>query len=110
MTESTKVRELSGPQSRILKEMQRRNYGTLEGVLMKNGDPLITDETIVNQTIKIGGNNGPRREHRLHNYELKSAQIQFLEELKAIPDGSLFDVVFSGGLPLFIQMRERCTG
>ena len=66
---------LSEPRRHLLEAMQRLNFGRIEGLVLRNGEPVFQPAPRIIQDIKIGGENGPRPELTIEDFALKSSVI-----------------------------------
>src|SRR5260370_969113 len=83
---STKA-TLSAPRRRLLEAMQRLNFGRIEGLAIRSGEPVFQPAPRIIQDIKIGGENGPRPELTREGFALKSSVIGIFDPLARIGDG-----------------------
>lgn len=97
---------LSAPRKRLLESMQRLNFGRIEGLEIRNGEPVFQPAPRVIQDIKIGGENGPRPELTNDDFTLKSAVIELFDHLSRIGDGTLESIEVKYGMP-FRLVVER---
>src|SRR5438876_6036540 len=77
---STKA-SLSAPRRRLLEAMQRLNFGRIEGLAIRSGEPVFQPVPRIIQDIKIGGENGPRAELSIEDFALKSSVIELFDHL-----------------------------
>ena len=104
----TRKSDLSLPQQRLVVEMQRTSYGRIEGLLLRDGEPVFTDSTRVIRTIKLGGgDNGPRAEHLLPETELKREHIELFRHLPQIGNGLVCALHIAAGLPRHIEVEQE---
>lgn len=97
---------LSAPRRRLLETMQRLNFGRIEDLEIRNGEPMFNPAPRVVQDIKLGGENGPRPELGTADFALKSQVAEFFEYLSRLGDGSVEIIEVKHGLPfkLVIEM------
>jgi hypothetical protein len=62
LNELTAKSSLSDPQRRLVELMQRLNFGRIEDLIIRGGEPVFDPAPKVIQKVKIGGENGPRPE------------------------------------------------
>jgi hypothetical protein len=104
---STKA-ALSEPRKRLLVAMQRVNFGRIEGLEVRCGEPVFQPAPRIVQDIKIGGENGPRPELSIEDFALKSAVIELFDHLSRIGDGTLESIEVKYGMP-FKLVVERAV-
>lgn len=97
---------LSAPRRRLLETMQRLNFGRIEDLEIRNGEPMFNPAPRVVQDIKLGGENGPRPELGTADFALKSQVAEFFDYLSRMGDGSVESIEVKHGLPfkLVIEM------
>ncbi len=97
---------LSAPRRRLLEIMQRLNFGRIEDLEIRGGDPVFSPAPRLVQDIKLGGENGPRPELANTDFVLKSQVAEFFDHLSRLGDGSVESIEVKHGLPfkLVIEM------
>ena len=99
---------LSAPRRRLLEAMQRLNFGRIEGLEIRNGEPVFQPAPRIVQDIKIGGENGPRPELTIEDFALKSSVIELFDHLARLGDGTLESIEIKYGMP-FRLVVERAA-
>jgi|ERR1039458_3245650 hypothetical protein len=97
---------LSPARKRLLQMMQRLNFGRIEGLTIRNGEPLFEPAPRTIQDIKIGGENGPRPELTIEDFALKSAVIELFDHLSRIGDGTLESIEIKYGVPFKLVVEQ----
>jgi hypothetical protein len=97
---------LTVPRRRLLEAMQRLNFGRIEGLEIRNGDPVFQPAPRIIQDIKIGGENGPRPELTIDDFALKSAVIELFDHLSRIGDGTLESLEVKYGMPFKLVVEQ----
>jgi hypothetical protein len=92
-------RDLSPAQRRLVELLQRVNYGKVERLTVKGGQPCFDPPPRVSRTLKLGGQNGPRPEVHSGNFLLKRALADLFEQLALLGDGLVESIEVLGGLP-----------
>ena len=97
---------LSAPRRRLLETMQRLNFGRIEDLEVRGGEPVFSPAPRIVQDIKLGGENGPRAELAAADFVLKSQVAEFFDHLSRLGDGSIESIDVKHGLPfkLVIEM------
>ncbi len=97
---------LSAPRRRLLEAMQRLNFGRIEDLEIRNGDPVFNPAPRIVQDIKLGGENGPRPELGAADFVLKNQVAEFFDHLSRLGNGSVETIEVKHGLPfkLVIEM------
>ena len=86
--------------------MQRLNFGRIEDLEVRGGEPVFSPAPRIVQDIKLGGENGPRAELAAADFVLKSQVAEFFDHLSRLGDGSIESIDVKHGLPfkLVIEM------
>jgi len=90
---------LSGPRRRLLETMQRLNFGRIEDLEIRGGEPVYSPAPRIIQDIKLGGENGPRPELASPDFLLRSQVVEFFEHLSKLGNGSVELIEVKHGLP-----------
>jgi hypothetical protein len=106
MKYSTMKSGLSTHQKRFVELMQEINFGRIEGLRVRCGEPVLDGETKVFYDLKIGGENTPRPELAAKDFELRRGVVEFFEHLARLQHGVLELVEIKHGLP-FRLVIER---
>lgn len=80
---------LSPANKHLLGLMQSLNFGRLENVAVRDGEPIVTSETRAVRDTKFGNETGPRAEKYLRDFMLKKQVVSLLEEIRALGDGHI---------------------
>ena len=102
---STKA-SLSTPRRRLIETMQRLNFGRIEGLEVRRGEPVFQPAPRIFQEIKIGGENGPRPEVDRQDFTLKGQVLEMLQHLDQINDGKVAVVHVQHGLPIRLTIEQ----
>lgn len=97
---------LSVQRRRLLETMQRLNFGRIENLAVRAGEPTFGPGLRIVQDIKIGGENGPRPELACDDFALKSQFAELFDHLCRLGDGSVAMIEVKHGLP-FRLVIER---
>ncbi len=102
---STKA-ALSASRKRLLETMQRLNFGRIEGLEIRKGEPVFEPAPRIIQDIKIGGENGPRPELTIEDFALKGGVIELFDHLSRIGDGTLESIEVKYGMPFKLVVEQ----
>jgi hypothetical protein len=86
--------------------MQRLNFGRIEGLEIRGGEPLFEPAPRIIQDIKIGGDNGPRPELAIEDFALKSSAIELFDHLSRIGNGTLESIEVKYGMPFKLVVEQ----
>jgi hypothetical protein len=104
-TPTTKA-ALSMPRRHLVEAMQRLNFGRIEGLVIRGGEPMFQPAPRFILEIKLGGKNGPRAELTTEDFALKSSVIELFEHLSRIGDGTLASIEIQYGLPFRLVVEQ----
>lgn len=90
---------LSKPRRRLLELCQSVNFGRLEDLQVRGGDPVFTPPPRVITTVKFAGENGPRPERLSADFGLKAQHIELFALLNRLGDGVIVVLEIKHGLP-----------
>lgn len=105
MNELTPKSSLSAPQRRLVELMQRLNFGRIEDLIIRGGEPVFDPAPKVIQKVKIGGENGPRPEVACEDFLLKKQTIELLETITDRTEGRILAIDVKHGLPFAVEIE-----
>jgi hypothetical protein len=106
MVAATAKSSLSPEQSRLVEWMQTVNFGRVEQLLVRGGEPVFTPPPRVIRDIKLGADNGARPEIARADFELKREVRELFTHLEAIGDGVVHCLEVKHGLPFKMTVEE----
>lgn len=90
---------LSSNRRRLVETMQHLNFGRIESLVIRKGEPTFVPAPHLIQDIKIGSDAGPRPERSREDFALRASVIELFEHFNRLPDGALVAVEVRHGLP-----------
>ena len=102
---STKA-ALSPARRRLVETMQQLNFGRIENLAVRAGEPAFDPAPKVVQDIKIGGENGPRPELTHDDFALKSQIAELFNFLNSVGDGTVAVIEVKHGLPFRLIIEQ----
>jgi len=100
---------LSEPRVRLVELMQRVNFGRIEHLTVRDGEPMFDPPPRVIREIKFGGDNGPRPEAVKSDFTLKAQVRDLFVQLEALGDGVIPCIEIQRGLPFRMTVEEVCA-
>ncbi|MBL8822442.1 MAG: hypothetical protein JNJ77_07640 [Planctomycetia bacterium] len=97
---------LSKSQQRLLQVFQELNFGKIQQLHVKAGEPLLTPSPRILKDLKIPGANDARVESHLKDFELKREHLEFFHHLHALGDGVLELIEVRHGLPVRLLIES----
>lgn len=101
-------RNISAARQQLIEVFQRLNFGRIENLSVRNGDPVSPAARQIVREIKFGGDNESRPEMSLHDFCLKSQLVKLFECFDRWPNCQIEVLVVKHGLPFHMCLRESC--
>lgn len=98
---------LSSPRRQLLQLFQRINFGRIEHLHFRGGEPLFNPTPQIAREIKLGGENGPRPELGKEDFLLKQQVVELLVYLDEQQSGEIEVLEVKHGLPFRMTVREE---
>ena len=105
-TPSIAKQDVSACRANLLKLMQRINFGRIERLLIRDGEPVLTPRPPVYCERKFGGENGPRSELVAANFLLKQQVVELFAFFDQQRDGTIDLLEIKHGLPFRMVVAE----
>jgi hypothetical protein len=99
MTHSATKASLSFARRRLVQLMQQINFGRIEALVVRGGEPVLDPPPRVVRELKFGAENGPRPEAAAADFLLKAQVVELLRELDDLGDGTIDLIEVKHGLP-----------
>lgn len=106
MPQTPTASALSPARRRLLALLQRVNYGRVEHLVVRGGEPVLEPRPRVVAEVKFGGDAGARPEARLPDFTLKAQHVDLLALLDRLGDGVIPLLVARDGLPFRAEVSE----
>jgi hypothetical protein len=91
--------------SRLVELMQALNFGRVEALMVRGGQPLFDPPPRVIQKVKMGADNGPRPEVASADFRLKDGVIELLEIIARVGTGEIRSIEVRCGLPVSVEVE-----
>lgn len=101
-----KMSELAPVRRHLVELMQRINFGRVENLRVRHGEPVFDPPPRVIREFKFGGQNGPRPEAAKSDFALKGEMIELFAQLEAVGDGVIPRLDIQHGLPFRMTFEE----
>jgi len=102
-------RHLSPARKQLIEQMQRINYGRIEKMLVRRGEPVLEPMPCVVHEFKFPGDNGPRPEISAADFTLKAQVIALFAQLDSLGNGLIRSIEIQRGLPFRMTVEEVCA-
>lgn len=90
---------LSPGRQRLLQMMQRLNFGRMESLWIRHGEPVFNPPPRVLREVKFGGDNGPRPEIARTDFILRKEHVELFACLDEMGEGTIDILEVRHGLP-----------
>ena len=101
----TNKRDISAPRRKLLEVMQDINFGRIEGLQVREGEPVFDPPPRVIREIKFGGDNFPRPEIASGDFTLKSKVLELFTYLDGFCNGTVETIEIKHGLPFNMKVE-----
>ena len=107
MAHDPNINSLSAARRRLLVLLQRLNFGRIEELAVRDGEPVFDPPPRLIRKIKIGGENGPRPEAVTADFELRTEVRELFEHLSRLGTGIVRCIEVKNGLPFMAEVEEE---
>ncbi len=98
---------LPSARRQLLNLMQQLNFGRIEQLTVRAGQPVLEPPPRIIRERKFGGEDGPRQEQQLDDFALKVQAIELFEEFDRLGNGVIESLTIKHGLPFSLHMNYR---
>lgn len=98
---------LSPSSRRLVRLMQRINFGCIQELIIRQGEPCFDPPPRVYRDVKFGADNAQRPELALSVFVLKKQVIELFSEFSELGDGVVLWLEVRHGLPFRMRVEER---
>ncbi len=96
---------LSESRRRLIELMQELEFGRIEALHIRAGNPVLDPSPRIIREVKFAGQNGPRVERQLGDFALKGHVIELFHELDRLGDGVIDVLTVKHGLPFKMHVN-----
>ena len=100
--------DLSPNRRRLVEAMQQLNFGRIEGLAIRAGEPTFSPAPRIVQDMKIGTDTGPRPELGREEFLLRASVIELFQHFDRLRDGTIASVEVRYGLPFRVTVERSC--
>jgi len=94
--------DLSPAEQRLLRLLQRINYGRIRNLVIQDGMPSFDPPPQVQRDRKFSGHNGPRTEAQLQDFALKKEVAEMFRSFRELGQGRIVNLEIRAGLPVIM--------
>ena len=99
MTSPTRLSHLSEPRRALVRLLQSINFGHIEDLDVRGGEPVLAPAPTVVIEVKLDAADSTRPESTLADYELRSEVVRLMVQLDAVHDGWIHRIDVRFGVP-----------
>ena len=100
------TKSLSPQKLSLLRVMQEINYGRIENLQVRGGEPILDGHHRIVRAIKMKGESGPRPEVSSEEFALKIEVVELFRHLRSIGNGTVKVLEIKAGLPFLMEFEE----
>mgnify|MGYP000968202620 CR=1 FL=1 len=106
MTGPRTLRSLSTPRQRLVRLLQSINYGRLEQLLVRDGEPVFEPPPCIRREVVFGKANSPNPAKRMEDFVLKEHLVELFELFDQQRSVTIDSLVVQDGLPVRMSVLE----
>jgi hypothetical protein len=95
---------LPEPRKRLIEVLQTLNFGRIEDLLIRDGNPVLDPMPRIVREHKFAGENGARPELDARDFVLKAQVVDLFRLLDDIRDGTIAMLTVKHGLPFHAEL------
>jgi hypothetical protein len=101
--------DLSAARQALIRQCQRIGFGKIVGFAVREREPVLTAETEIFFDVKLDGDDDPRPEQDLSDFELSRQVVRLFAKLDAIREGVVDHLEVRAGLPRRIVFKASAN-
>ena len=91
----------------LLERMQQLRYGTVEGLVIRDCDPVFDPPPRFVRDVKFGANTSSRVEPAEADFRLKDQVRELFEHFDELGNGTIRSLQVANGLPLLMKLEDQ---
>ena len=95
-------------QRSLVELMHEHQFGRIENMSVRAGEPVITSDIKVVRVARLGGRSDAVKVTRTDEFELKRQVRDLFRELDRLQDGTVILLEFRHGLPFLLETTRTC--
>ena len=109
MLPTTRFQQLSAPRQALVRLCQRINFGRIEDLELRGGEPVFSPAPQVFIDVRLDWEDVVRPERGLPDFAIPEEMRRLLARLDAIQDGNIERIEVRAGIPrrLIVDFEER---
>jgi hypothetical protein len=97
------TRDLTSAQRRLVEVMSAHQFGRIENLPVRRGEPLFDQNVRIVRAAHLGGRDGGTSAPQAGDFELKQVVCDLFDELLQLQDGTIVRLEFRHGLPCLLE-------
>src|SRR5262245_27326265 len=97
---------LPEPRKRLVELMQDLNFGRIEGLVLRDGEPVVDPLPCRRREVEFCSENGPRPELVIEDFVLKAQIVELFDCFDRLQNGSIDAIEVKHGLPFRMIVTE----
>jgi len=110
MERATRFSQVSPPRQALIRLFQSIDFGYLEGLEVRGGEPVFNPAPIVLVEVKLDAGPQPRPEADLADFELRSEVVRLMDQFDRLGDGSIERIDVRHGVPRRVLIERPIRG
>jgi hypothetical protein len=102
--------QLSAPRQALVRLFQSVNFGQINGLTVRNGEPVFHPEPTVFVDVKLDGDENSRPEADLADFTLRDEVRRLLEHLDQLQNGRIEWIEVRSGVPRRVIIERHLAG
>ena len=99
--------ELSIPRQALVRLCQGMNYGSIQGLQVKDSEPMLDPPPVVLIDVKLDSDEGERQEADLPDFVLRDEVRRLMARLDELKDGTIERIEVRSGIARRIVIQRR---
>ena len=109
-TKNLRFAQLSPARQALVRLLQTVNYGEIQGVGVRDGNPIFDPAPAVVINAKLYRDDGPRPELALADFALRDDVRRLMARLDDLKNGTIQCIEVRAGIPREVVLESRLTG
>jgi hypothetical protein len=97
--------QLSIPRQALVRLCQRINFGSIQGLCVKDAEPVLSPPPLVHIDVKLDADEAPRPEAALSDFELCGESCRLMNRLDEFKDTTVERIDVRAGIPRRLTFR-----
>jgi hypothetical protein len=98
--------QVSQPRQALIRLCQNVNHGSIEGLKVGDGEPVLDPPPVVLRDVKLDSDEGPRPELALADFVLSDQILRLMNRFDEMKDGTVRQVEVRAGIPRRIVLEN----